>query len=88
VPLKLFDYFSRGLPVVSTPIACLQEYKHLVYLGGTAKELADATLCALREPGDSPKKESRRAIARRHSITNISQVITALVDEVDLNKGT
>jgi hypothetical protein len=82
VPLKLFDYFSRGIPVVSTPIVYLREYDDLVYLGATANELADAVSHALAEPAESPKRAARMAVARKHSIENLSRPISRVIEEV------
>jgi hypothetical protein len=79
VPLKLFDYFARGLPVVSTPIVHLSEYKDLVYLGATGNELAEAISAALAEPAESPKRAMRKAIARKHSVENLSQLVTTIL---------
>jgi glycosyltransferase involved in cell wall biosynthesis len=81
VPLKLFDYFSRGIPVVSTPIVYLREYRNLVYLGATANDLADAVSQALAEPVESPKRAARIAVARKHSIENLSRPISKLLEE-------
>jgi hypothetical protein len=81
VPLKLFDYFSRGIPVVSTPIVHLREYEDLVYLGATANGLADAVSQALTEPAESPKRAARIAVARKHSIENLSWPIARLLEE-------
>jgi len=81
VPLKLFDYFALGMPVASTPIVAIQEYGELVYAGGTANELADAISLALREPDDSPKKAKRVAIAREHSVENVSEILQEILDE-------
>lgn len=83
VPLKLFDYFARGMPVVSTPIVFLQEYDDLVYLGSTPDELSDAISRALREPADSPKRARRIAVAREHSIERSAQILAALLDELN-----
>ena len=75
VPLKLFDYFARGMPVVSTPIVCLSEYADLVYIGATANQLEDAISLALLEPAQSPKRAKRRAIAAEHSVHNLSRLL-------------
>ena len=75
VPLKLFEYFALGLPVVSTPIIHLWEYRDLVYFGDTAEELASAVVAALNEPADSPKRAARIEIARRHSLENLATVL-------------
>ena len=72
LPLKLFEYFALGLPVVSTPIIELWDLQDVVYLGDTASDLAEAVEQALREPLDSPKKKKRKEIARNHSIENLA----------------
>lgn len=75
VPLKMFDYFALGIPVVSTPVVHLWEYKDLLYLGDSADELAAGINAALAEPADSPKRAARIEIARRHSLKNLSAVL-------------
>jgi glycosyltransferase involved in cell wall biosynthesis len=82
VPLKLFDYFEAGLPVVSTPILCLQEYKDLVYLGETAEELAQGIRNALAEAPDDPRRAERRRIAREHSPKQVANLLEAILTEV------
>jgi glycosyltransferase involved in cell wall biosynthesis len=82
VPLKLFDYFAIGLPVVSTPITFLRELEDLVYLGSTPVELEDAISRALAEPDDSPKKALRFAVARKHSIEQSAQILSSLLGEL------
>lgn len=66
-PLKLYDYFLAGLPVVSTPILELSEFQDLIYYGETARELSNAIKCALEEPADSAKRERRVDVALAHS---------------------
>jgi len=80
VPLKLFDYFARGIPVVSTPIVYLRQFEDLVYLGTTPRELGDKISEALAEPLQSPKRAKRQAIARKHSIDNLSRLLVTLLD--------
>jgi hypothetical protein len=81
VPLKLFDYFALGLPVVGTPITYLREFPELMYLGNTAKELSDAIRLALEEPKDSPKRRKRLLVAAEHSIDNLSRILSPLLAE-------
>jgi hypothetical protein len=84
VPLKLFDYFSCGIPIVSTRIVFLQEYEDLVYLGSTPDELADAISRALTEPANSPKRARRIALAREHSIGRSAQILASILDELSV----
>lgn len=75
VPLKVFDCFALGIPVVSTPLINLWEYKDLIYFGDTAQELACAIEKALREPLDSWKRRARIEIAKKHSIENLAALL-------------
>jgi len=75
MPLKVFDYFHAGLPVVSTPIVNLWEFSDTIYFGDDAEELCRAVQSALDEPVDSPKKSARIAIAREHSIEGLAECL-------------
>jgi glycosyltransferase involved in cell wall biosynthesis len=68
VPLKLFEYFAAGIPVVSTPLVHLAEFQDVIYFGESASDLTRAVEAALHESPDSPKRARRVAIARSHSI--------------------
>jgi len=80
VPMKLFDYFALGLPVVATPIIHLWEYEGLVYFGETAEELERAVEAALEEPVDSPKRRKRREVAEAHSIEALGRALSGILD--------
>jgi len=75
VPLKLFEYFALGIPVVSVPLINLWEYEDLIYFGDTAEELAAAIQAALNEPPDSPKRQKRMEVAKSHSLERLAQVL-------------
>ncbi|MHB8753367.1 MAG: glycosyltransferase family protein [Candidatus Acidiferrales bacterium] len=79
MPLKVFDYFYAGLPVVSTPIVNLWEYPETIYFGDDAEELCRAVQLALDEPADSPKKSARIAIAEEHSIEGLAASLADLL---------
>jgi hypothetical protein len=75
VPLKIYDYFSVGLPVVSASILNLLDLSGEIYFGDTADELGRAVSGALQEPLDSPKRTSRVEISRRHSIEKFAEAL-------------
>lgn len=86
MPLKIFDYFHAGLPVVSTPIVNLWEYSDIIYFGDDAEELSRAIQSALDEPADSPKKSARIAIAKEHSIEGLAECLHRVLSSRGLVK--
>lgn len=74
-PLKLFEYFALGIPVVSAPLIELWQYEQEIYFGNSAEEMARAVVAALEEPPDSPKKLRRIMIARQHSVENLAATL-------------
>jgi len=65
-PIKLYEYFSCGLPVVSTPLPEMQTMAGLVYLGETPMDFAREVGRALAED-DPPRRARRREIAQQES---------------------
>lgn len=86
VPLKMFDYFAHGIPVVSTPITFLQECGDLIYAGSTVEELSAAVQMALAEPPDSPKRAERMNFAEKNgnTIEQVSQFLAPLLAESEI----
>jgi|GEM_PF-1950999 len=78
MPLKLFDYFLGGLPVVSTPIVNLWGYSDTIYFGDSVEDLTRAIQSALDEPPNSPLKARRIAIAQESSIENLAYALEEL----------
>jgi len=74
-PLKLWEYFALGVPVVATPMIHLWEYEDVIYRGHSAEQLELAISAALCEPMDSPKRQRRMEIAREHSIEKLAEVL-------------
>ncbi|MEZ5355001.1 MAG: glycosyltransferase [Bryobacteraceae bacterium] len=49
-PVKMYEYFSQGKPVVATPMRELEHLHDILYLAGTPEEFAQALDRALSEP--------------------------------------
>jgi hypothetical protein len=86
-PLKLYDYFLAGLPVVATPILAISEFGDLIYSGSTAQELTDAVIQALKEPPNSPKRSLRVDVARAHSTDALGRRLEDVLKLLEKNQG-
>lgn len=62
-PIKLYEYFSAGIPVVSTRLPEVERYADVVYLADSAVQFAAQVSSALGE-NDSSLRERRIEIAR------------------------
>lgn len=81
-PVKLYEYFAVGRPVVATPIAELAPYvdEQLVYQASDARTFGEACRAALKEPEDG-RVERRKLVARRHSWDDHAGRMLALLRE-------
>jgi glycosyltransferase involved in cell wall biosynthesis len=75
-PIKLYEYFSCGLPVVSTPLPEAQAMGDLVYLGANPADFARQVGIALQED-DPSQRVRRREIAMRESWSARARDISA-----------
>jgi glycosyltransferase involved in cell wall biosynthesis len=75
-PIKLYEYFSRGLPVVSAPLPETQAMGDLVYTAQDPAEFALQVKAALAE--DDPSRYTRRKeVAVRESWTARAELVSA-----------
>ena len=65
-PIKLYEYFSLGLPVVSARLPEVENYGDLVYLADTPSEFSAQIARAMKED-DPCLRERRMAVARRET---------------------
>lgn len=65
-PLKLYEYFACGHPVVSSPLPEAREFGDLVYIAGNPEEFADQLEAAMEED-DATVAAQRRMIAECES---------------------
>jgi hypothetical protein len=78
-PMKLWDYFALGMPVVATPMLHLWEYENLIYLGETARELEAAVEKALAEPPGSSLRQKRMEVAEQHSAESLGRLLERIL---------
>ncbi|MBI2685323.1 MAG: glycosyltransferase [Acidobacteria bacterium] len=65
-PIKLYEYFAAGLPVVSSPLPELQPYAGLVYVASHPEEFVDQLEAAVAEDSVELRQE-RREVAEGES---------------------
>jgi GT2 family glycosyltransferase/2-polyprenyl-3-methyl-5-hydroxy-6-metoxy-1,4-benzoquinol methylase/glycosyltransferase involved in cell wall biosynthesis len=63
-PVKLYEYFSQGKPVVATPMTEVAPHARLLYLARDVREFASQIDLALHEPPDAPVRTARVEFAR------------------------
>lgn len=78
-PMKIFEYFYAGLPVVSTPITELAQYQPLVKLGRTVSDWEQLLTQLSRQSWPKTYQRQQRALAEAnswwHKINAIYQAI-------------
>lgn len=78
-PMKLFEYFYLGKPVLSTPIEELKQFPKYVKIGNTAEEWEAQINELLSEPWTKTFKEEQRKLAVANSWENKIDEISKLI---------
>ena len=85
-PIKVFEYFWFGLPVVSGRMPELDPFGPLVYQASTPDEFARAVAAALAE-NDPVRDEARRAEARAATWRRRAEALNELLVETPRRSG-
>jgi len=75
--IKLYEYFSAGLPVVSTPLRQVEQFRELVYIGEDARAFSACLDQALAERSPE-KRELRVGIARQETWAHRARSLVAI----------
>ena len=78
-PLKLYEYFAMGIPVVATGLPEIVKHKDITYIGGSAADFLKKCEDALKEPADSPERSMRVKVARNNSWVTRGEMIRELM---------
>jgi glycosyltransferase involved in cell wall biosynthesis len=81
-PLKLHEYLASGRPVVGTPIASLEPFRHVVRLPDTLDQWSAAITESLGPAANSSEQRAvRQTIARKHDweilVRNIAETMAS-----------
>ena len=86
-PLKLYDYFLAGLPVVATPILAISEFKDLIYSGATAQRVVRCRDSSTGRTAGQPEASLRMEVARAHSTEALGQRLEEVLKTSRRTKG-
>lgn len=76
-PMKLFEYFYMGKPVISTPIKELKRFPEYVKIGNTAKDWETYIRSFLSRPWPAPYKNEQKKLAVENSWERKIKAITS-----------
>ena len=66
-PVKFYEYLSAGLPVVSTPLPELEEYKDQCWLASDEKDFLEKLRAALQDKNNTNKLNTYYLLGKRNS---------------------
>ena len=81
-PMKLFEYFASGKPVIATPIEELKHFPNLVFIEETSESWKQRIYQILSKPWPENLQQRQRNLARKNSWTNKINQILKLAQEI------
>lgn len=84
-PLKLLEYLSLGLPVVSTDLPEVRKFRPWVSVAQSPEEFIELIQLALADDNEE-KRKARHQIALEHSWTNVVETICSAILETERQK--
>ena len=81
-PIKLYEYFSLGLPVVSTRLPEVERFGDLVYLADTPAQFA-AQVKAAGSEEDPSKRQGRISASQTESWNTRAAQLVAAIEELN-----
>jgi UDP-galactopyranose mutase len=82
-PIKAYEYLAMGLPVVSSPIAELLGYRHVLEIARDSSEFIASVERCLRNPGSREAVQERISVAREHSWANVFSKIESVLSALN-----
>ena len=78
-PIKIYEYFSAGLPVVGTRLPEIESFRDLVYIADTPQQFAACVAKAMAET-DVSLRARRKALASRETWTERANSLLSLIE--------
>jgi len=80
-PMKIFEYFYMGKPVISTLIPELKQFSKFVKIGNTPKQWQQHIKTLLQKPWPKKYKKEQKKLAEKNSWVNKLTTISQLIDQ-------
>ncbi len=84
-PLKIVEYLSVGMPVVSTDLPAVRTFSNVVNIADHADHFVELIGTALKDTDISKRKE-RKSIAEQYSWKNIVERVSGIIERIDSGK--
>ena len=84
-PVKLLEYLSTGMPVVSTDLPAVRKFVDYVYIANSREHFVELIGTALAE-SCKEKREARKQIARQYSWQSITKEVSDIIERIDKQK--
>ncbi len=84
-PLKIVEYLSIGVPVVSTDLPAVRTFKDVVNIADTREHFVELIGTALKDK-DVKKREERKKIAAQYSWKQIVENVSDVILRIDTAK--
>ncbi len=81
-PVKLYEYFASGKPVVARSLPETERYDNLTYLYESPEEFVENLECALKEDVSDQKREQRREVALNETWEHRGQVLREEIKKI------
>jgi glycosyltransferase involved in cell wall biosynthesis len=81
-PIKLYEYFSAGIPVVSTRLPEVEPFGDLVYVADDADSFAELVGAALTEDSEDDRRMRRVGVAARETWEHRAECLLQIAKSV------
>jgi glycosyltransferase involved in cell wall biosynthesis len=81
-PLKILEYLSLGLPVVSTDLPAVRTFEDVVSIAVSRDHFIELVGTAMKDH-DPEKRKARRRTAEQYSWESVTSRVASIIDKID-----